>query len=70
MGYKNELVTITAQKTVYNVQLKVDSQAVEEVVVVGYGTEKKVNLTGSVSSVSTVNKSKIDCPIPLLSNIQ
>ena len=53
MGYKNELVTITAQKTVYNVQLKVDSQAVEEVVVVGYGTEKKVNLTGSVSSVST-----------------
>ncbi|MEE0915399.1 MAG: TonB-dependent receptor plug domain-containing protein, partial [Alistipes sp.] len=30
-----------------------DSEAVEEVVVVGYGTEKKVNLTGSVSSVST-----------------
>ena len=53
MGYKNELVAITAHKTVYNVQLKVDSQAVEEVVVVGYGTEKKVNLTGSVSSVST-----------------
>ena len=53
MGYKNELVAITSQKTVYNVQLKVDSQAVEEVVVVGYGTEKKVNLTGSVSSVST-----------------
>ena len=53
MGYKNELVAITAQKTVYKVQLKVDSQAVEEVVVVGYGTEKKVNLTGSVSSVST-----------------
>ena len=53
MGYKNERVAVTAQKSAYKVQLKVDSQALEEVVVVGYGTEKKVNLTGSVSSVST-----------------
>ena len=53
MGYKNQRVAITSQKTVYDVKMTVDSQAVEEVVVVGYGTEKKVNLTGSVSSVST-----------------
>ena len=33
--------------------MEVDSRVVDEVVVVGYGTEKKVNLTGSVSSVST-----------------
>ena len=31
--------------------MKEDSQALDEVVVVGYGTQKKVNLTGSVSSV-------------------
>lgn len=34
-----------------HVTLKEDSQTLEEVVVVGYGTQKKVNLTGSVSSV-------------------
>ena len=33
--------------------LKEDAQALSEVVVVGYGTQKKVNLTGSVASVST-----------------
>ncbi|MCD8184463.1 MAG: TonB-dependent receptor [Bacteroides sp.] len=32
-----------------NVTLKEDSQALEEVVVVGYGTQKKANLTGSVA---------------------
>lgn len=33
------------------VQLKEDSQSLEEVVVVGYGTQKKAHLTGSVSTV-------------------
>ena len=40
-----------AGQTSLNVRLKEDTQALEEVVVVGYGTQKKVNLTGSVSSV-------------------
>ena len=35
------------------ISLKEDTQALEEVVVVGYGTQKKVNLTGAVASVST-----------------
>ena len=34
-----------------NVVLKDDTQALEEVVVVGYGVQKKVNLTGAVASV-------------------
>lgn len=34
-----------------NVILKDDTQALEEVVVVGYGTQKKVNLTGAVAAV-------------------
>lgn len=38
-------------KTAFNVRLREDTQALDEVVVVGYGTQKKVNLTGSVSSV-------------------
>ena len=34
-----------------NIVLKDDTQALEEVVVVGYGVQKKVNLTGAVASV-------------------
>ena len=34
-----------------NVILKEDAKALEEVVVVGYGTQKKVNLTGAVAAV-------------------
>ena len=39
--------------TSLNVTLAEDTQGLEEVVVVGYGTQKKVNLTGSVSSVDS-----------------
>ena len=53
LGYTTQKVAILPQKTYYQIKLGTDSKAVEEVVVVGYGTEKKVNLTGSVSSVST-----------------
>ena len=42
----------TAGKTTVNVTLQEDTQALEEVVVVGYGTQKKVNLSGSVASVN------------------
>ena len=38
-------------KTSFTVLLKEDSQALDEVVVVGYGTQKKVNMTGAVASV-------------------
>lgn len=33
--------------------LQEDSQTLEEVVVIGYGTQKKVNLTGSVASINS-----------------
>ena len=35
-----------------NIVLKEDAQKLDEVVVVGFGTQKKVNLTGSVSAVT------------------
>ena len=41
IGYNTQDVTVTS-KTVYNIQLEEDSQALDEVVVVGYGTQKKV----------------------------
>lgn len=49
-GYVNKEVTV-ANNTVINIQLKADSKALDEVVVVGYGTKKKVTVTGSVATV-------------------
>lgn len=40
-------------KSRLDIVLKEDTQALEEVVVVGYGVQKKVNLTGSVSSIKS-----------------
>ncbi|KAA8483097.1 TonB-linked SusC/RagA family outer membrane protein [Arcticibacter tournemirensis] len=39
------------EESVINIKLTSDSKALNEVVVVGYGTQKKSNLTGSVSSI-------------------
>lgn len=50
VGYATQEITVGTQRTV-NVTLRSDSQSLEEVVVVGYGTQKKVNMTGAVSSV-------------------
>ncbi|MDR0559246.1 MAG: carboxypeptidase-like regulatory domain-containing protein, partial [Prevotellaceae bacterium] len=43
---------VAGGRTVINVTLVEESEKLDEVVVVGYGTQKKVNLTGSVSSIS------------------
>lgn len=40
------------EKDVYNLVLEPENTALEEVVVVGYGVQKKVNLTGAVSNVN------------------
>lgn len=50
IGYKT--VTVKVDGSPINVRMKEDSQQLEEVVVVGFGTQKKVNLTGSVSVVN------------------
>jgi TonB-linked SusC/RagA family outer membrane protein len=50
IGYVQREITIGNQ-TVFNVRLEEDLKALEEVVVIGYGTQKKVNLTGAVASV-------------------
>ncbi len=50
----------------YNVKLQEDTKMLSEVVVVGYGTQKKVNLSGSVSSIDS--KELQDRPIQNLTN--
>lgn len=51
IGYQPQEIAINGRNTV-NFSLKEDNKTLGEVVVVGYGTQKKANLTGAVSSVS------------------
>lgn len=52
VGYTNQSVSIGTQ-SIINIVLKEDSEQLEEVIVVGYGVQKKSSLTGSVASVSS-----------------
>lgn len=49
IGYKT--ITMKADGTPLNIVMKEDSEQLDEVVVVGYGTQKKVNVTGAVGMV-------------------
>ena len=52
VGYEEQSLTVSEQKEI-NITLKIlDGNALNEVVVVGYGTKKKINLTGAVSSIT------------------
>ena len=51
IGYKDVEVKINPSQTSYSITLEEDNQMLDEVVVVGFGTQKKVNLTGAVASV-------------------
>ena len=50
VGYQNQEVAVSG-RAVVNVTLEVDEQLLNEVVVVGYGTQRKSDLTGAVSTV-------------------
>ena len=53
VGYETKVVPVPANSTTLNVQLKSDSQVLSDVVVIGYGTQRKSDLTGSVTNVSS-----------------
>ena len=50
VGYATVEITVGDQREI-DVSMAENAQQIEEVVVVGYGTQKKVNLTGSVAAV-------------------
>lgn len=52
LGYETIEIKVGDQSLI-DVELKVSASQLDEVVVVGYGTQKKENLTGSVSSIKT-----------------
>lgn len=52
VGFTNQEIPIGSTK-IFDVVLLEDDNALSEVVVVGYGTQKKANLTGAVSTLQT-----------------
>jgi TonB-linked outer membrane protein, SusC/RagA family len=50
IGYQTQ--TVTANKSIINVELLEDSRMFDDIVVVGYGTQRKENLTGAVASIN------------------
>lgn len=61
IGY-NPIEEVVSKRTVINVILQEETNTLEQIVVVGYGTQKKTNLTGAVTSVD-VGKALGDRPI-------
>ena len=51
IGYKTKEIKVGSQRVI-NVSLEEESILMDQVVVVGYGSQKKVNLTGSVAAIS------------------
>ncbi|MES2574979.1 MAG: SusC/RagA family TonB-linked outer membrane protein [Bacteroidota bacterium] len=57
IGYQTKTISVDGKRTVdINISLQPEEQALKEVVVVGYGTTKKTDVTGAVN---TVNAAKI-----------
>lgn len=57
VGYSTQEIPVQG-KTFFDIVLKEDSEVLDEVVVVGYGTMKKNDLTGAISSVSAKDLGK------------
>ena len=51
LGYATQTITVSSTRSKVNVILDEDNMFLEETVVVGYGTQKKVNLTGAISVI-------------------
>ena len=54
LGYDTKEVAV-ANRTTIDIQLLPSSESVEEVVVVGYGTQKKASVVGAISTVDVAN---------------
>ena len=52
VGMQDQTIDVTAAGK-YDIKLKTSSNALDDVVVVGYGTQRKVNLTGAVQSINS-----------------
>lgn len=53
VGLSKQEIQVSPNQTDYKIVMQPDNSLLEEVVVVGYATQKKVNLTGAVSSINS-----------------
>jgi len=58
LGYKTKEIAVGTQSKI-DIQLEEDTQLLDEIVVVGYGTQKKATLTGSVAAVKGGDLQKV-----------
>lgn len=57
IGFKTVEVTVNNQSQI-NITLDTDAQALDEIVLIGYGSQKKADLTGSISTLSAAEIEK------------
>lgn len=67
IGYETQVIPIPANN-ILNIQMEPNAMALKDVVVIGYGTQKKSDLTGSVSDISSkdFNSGLISSPEQLI----
>lgn len=59
VGFISQEVLVTGAQSTFDVALKVDDKSLEEVVVVGYGTQKKESLTGAIATVTSKDLDRV-----------
>ena len=59
MGYKTREIAVRGRAALEPIQLESDTNVLDQVVVVGYGVQKKADLTGSVSIVNADELKKV-----------
>ena len=69
VGYKEQEITLKPGQKVLNVTMKEDTELLDEVVVIGYGSMKKSDLTGSVTSIKSEDLMKTN-PISINQGLQ
>lgn len=58
VGYSSQEIAVNGRSTI-NVNMEIDASQLDEVVVVGYGTQKKGEVTGSISTIGAESIEKI-----------
>ena len=65
IGFVTQEITVGNQRNI-NVSMSEDTRLIEEVVVVGFGTQKKATITGAISTIGT--EALIQSPVANISN--
>ncbi|WKN30936.1 TonB-dependent receptor [Porifericola rhodea] len=68
IGYRHQMIAVNG-RTEINVNLQADIQSLSEVIVVGYGTQKKESVTGAISTVSSQDIERVRGGATVSSNL-